>query len=159
MDRIVISGLNSEGVNKQEFSLNTRSIQAIIGGTLLIARDPTTAKVSTGDAHTHSFTGNALADHTHTENTEASYTQNATTEGSSGGTPAGTNANESTHQHTFNEAVYSKTELDVKTNESDLAGPGDILLIPPTTIQVYDDLDVDDMVIMVVVYEGAYIRA
>ncbi len=45
-----------------------------------------------GGSHTHVFTGNALATHTHTENQEAIYTQNVQTAGTSGGTPAGSNA-------------------------------------------------------------------
>lgn len=45
-----------------------------------------------GGSHTHAFTGSALATHTHTENQEASYTQNVQTAATSAGTPAGTNA-------------------------------------------------------------------
>lgn len=45
-----------------------------------------------GGSHTHAFTGSALATHTHTENQEASYTQNVQTGATSAGTPAGTNA-------------------------------------------------------------------
>ena len=45
-----------------------------------------------GGSHGHTFTGSALATHTHTENQEASYTQNVQTEAKSAGTPAGSNA-------------------------------------------------------------------
>lgn len=45
-----------------------------------------------GGSHTHVFTGNALAIHSHTENQETSYTQNVQTEAKTAGTPAGTNA-------------------------------------------------------------------
>jgi hypothetical protein len=38
------------------------------------------------------FTGTAIVDHTHTENTAAAYTQNATTVGAGAHTPAGTNS-------------------------------------------------------------------
>jgi len=45
-----------------------------------------------GGSHTHAFTGSGLATHTHTENQEASYTQNVQTGAISAGIPEGTNA-------------------------------------------------------------------
>jgi hypothetical protein len=39
--------------------------------------------------HAHTFTGDALVAHSHTENTASAYTQNATTATVSGGTPSG----------------------------------------------------------------------
>jgi len=45
-----------------------------------------------GGSHTHAFTGSGLATHTHTENQEASYTQNVQTAATSAGTPGGTNS-------------------------------------------------------------------
>lgn len=151
VDRIVVSGLDSGGENGHEFPLNTRSIQAIIGGELLMQDTSAVVGATGGDSSHDHGVGTIPADTTTVTSTSAQpdvelppYTLGVSEIPS--------------HDHAYAEPVYSKVNLDIKDTWPSTPDTGDIMLVSPTKIKVFDDLDVEDILIMVVVYEGTLIR-
>ena len=164
MHWITLTGLDSAGANNVEFDLNAAPIRKLIAGFLRM--QDTAKRVSAGDAHSHrsavilatetaadSITFVGLADGTGVD-TGADVSH-------AGAATANINVptdSESAHRHTYAEPVYAKVNLDIKDAWAASPDSGDIMLVTQKRIKVYDDLDVEDMIDVLVEYVGEIAR-
>ena len=165
MDRITVTGLDSGGANSVEFTLNTKPIEAIVEGRLLIQN--TAAKTGAGDAHTHHaievLNSATAADSTTfvgiNDGAGAAPPVAVGVSAAGGGTDFYMDTgSEAAHAHPYANPVYSNVALDVKTTWPATPDSGDIMLTAENKIRVYDDLDVEDVIEMLVIYKGDIFR-
>ena len=165
MQLITITGLDSATVNSKEFDLVIAPIRRLVAGYLRMQN--TAAQVGDGGAHEHNafqiLNSQVAAD-------TAVFVGVQDGKGAAlGGTPkigaagGGTDyyvptSAESAHRHTYAEPVYAKVNLDIKEAWPDSPNSGDIMLVTPKKIKVYDDLDVEDMIDVLVEYVGEIAR-
>jgi len=162
MQLITITGLDSATVNNKEFDLVIAPIRRLVAGYLRMQN--TAAKVGAGDAHGHTALSSGGSDVTLGAHQQlvggdgvATTLQLGVNTAAQAAVSVPTSV-ESAHRHTYADPVYAKVNLDIQEAWPDSPNSGDIMLVTPKKIKVYDDLDVEDMIDVLVEYVGEIAR-
>jgi len=154
---ITLTGLDSGGVNGAEFNLPSAipPLRAIVNGVLLI-QNTTALTGSTGGGGSHTHAETLVIDAGAT-----AVTSTAANGDIIGGSISGTTLTTTqipAHTHTYANPVYNVVTLDIKTTWPATPDSGDIMLVDGNKIKIYDDLDVEDMIVIDVEPIGLHCR-